>query len=155
MLERCELLLLPRNGLGMQTIADAQTGAAVGLARWAEGTDRPWWRWLSATQLSVYEADEEPLLFTVRRSWGPWRRTDVCDADERPIGSLQGGAVRDAHGRTLALTVRGESLFRSRSGEELARLVPSPDGTRLVFDPGLRDPFLKMLLLAASLAGVE
>jgi hypothetical protein len=153
MLEQRELLLQPRSGAGLQTIADPQTGSAIGLVRWAEGSDRPWWRWLGATHLSVYEADEEPLVFTVRRSWGPWRRTEVCDADERRIGTFSGGAVRDSRGRTLALVERG--LFLGRSGEELARLTSGPEGARLLFQEELRDPFLKMLVLAAALAGID
>jgi hypothetical protein len=155
MLERRELLLRPRSGPGMQTIADGQTGVAIGMARWMGGNDRPWWRWFRATHLSVYEADDQPLLFTVRRSWGPWRRTEVCDADERPIGTLHGPVLRDSLGRTLALMERAGGVFRGRSGEELARLVPGPEGARLLFHPDLLDPFLKMLLLAAALGGGE
>jgi len=153
MLERRELLLQPRNGSGTQTIADPETGTIVGLARWLGQEDRPWWRWLKATHLSVHEADEEPLVFTVRRSWGLWRRTEVNDADDHPVGSLRGAAVRDPYGRTIALVepAAGGELFRGRAGEEMARWTASPEGAHLVFHSELSDPFVKMLLLAASL----
>jgi hypothetical protein len=153
MLERNELLLRPRNGSGTQTIADPQTGIVLGLARWLGQADHRWWRWLRGTHLSVHEADDEPLVFTVRRGWGLWQRTEVCDADDHPVGSLRGAALHGRDGRTVALVepAAGGILFRGGSGQELARWTAGPEGARLVFCPDLQDPFLKMLLLAASL----
>jgi hypothetical protein len=45
----------------------------------------------------------------------------------------------------------GEHVFRTPGGYELARLTPGADGLRLTFAPGVEDPFLRMLLLAAAL----
>jgi hypothetical protein len=153
MLERNELLLQPRNNSGTQTIADPLTGVVLGLARWLGWEDRGWWGWLRATHLSVHEAEDEPLVFTVRRSWGLWQRTEVCDADDHHVGSLRGAALHGRDGRTVALEepAAGGGLFRGGSGQELARWTAGPDGARLLFSPEVNDPFLKMLLLAASL----
>jgi hypothetical protein len=151
MLERNELLMRPGNGSGTQTIVDPQTGTVLGLARWFVPEDHRWWRWLRATHLSVHEAEDEPLVFTVRRSWGLRQRAEVCDADDHPVGSLRGTAVQGRDGRTVALMepAAGGGLFRAGSGEELARWTAGPEGARLIFCPELSDPFLKMLLLAA------
>jgi hypothetical protein len=122
----------------------------VGFAR-REPAGAAWWGRLGPAVLAVHELEDEPLLFTVRRAWGLWPHRQVRDADGHAVGGLRGKAVLDARGRPLALAEH--RVFRGRGGEELAELVPQGGGLRLTFHAGVRDPFLRMLLLAAALGG--
>jgi hypothetical protein len=154
MLERPALLLRPPPGPLAYSITDAATGAVVGFARRVPPGGLPWWRrLLGAAVLAVHEQEDEPLVFTVRRAWGLRPRREVRDAEGQTVGSLCGGAVLDARGRAVA-AVEGDGggrVFRGRGGEELAVVRTVPGGLRVAFHPGLRDPFLRMLLLAAAL----
>jgi hypothetical protein len=154
MLERPELLLAYAAGVRW-SIADPETGVVLGFARRDSGGGPPWWGVLGPSVLAVHEQEDEPLVFTVRRAWGLWPRREVRDADGHAVGSLRGGAVLDARGRPLAVAERAGDgdVYRGRGGEELAVLTPTSGGLRLTFHPGVRDPFLRMLLLAAALDG--
>src|SRR5262249_52821626 len=45
-----------------------------------------WWQWLGPRVLAVHEAEDEPLLCTLRRSWGrPWQ---VRDADGHLVATV-------------------------------------------------------------------
>ncbi len=154
MLEQRVLLMPPREAAAMRPILDAESGRRLGFARWPPVAGS-WWRRLAPPVLAVHEEEDEPLVFTIRRTWGlrPWR--EVRDADGRPVGWLRGGCVADAGGRPVAeLTAsagNGGRVFRGRGGRELARLTSGPEGLRLAFSPDVGDPFLRMLLLAAVL----
>jgi hypothetical protein len=154
MLEQRVLLVQPPTAAGTQPILDADSGRPLGFVRWPPPAG-PWWRRLTPAVVEVHEQEDESLLFTVRRAWGLWLRREVRDADDRPVGSLRAGRVRDSGGRPLAelAAVDGtaERVFRGRGGRELARLTSGPDGLRLAFSPDVRDPFVRMLLLAAVL----
>ncbi len=154
MLEQSMLLLRRPAGPATWPIADASTGTVVGFARRQPPASLSWWqRLLGSAVVAVHEQEDEPLLFTVRRTWGLWPRREVRDAEGQPVGSLEGGTLRDARGRPIA-RIEGDStavIFRGQGGEELAVVSAVPAGLRVVFHPGLRDPFLRMLLLAAAL----
>ncbi len=157
MLEQRVLLVQPRTAAATQPILDAESGRPLGYARWRPPSSGPWWRRLVPAVVAVHEQEDEPLVFTVHRGWGLWPRREVRDADGRPVGSLRGGRVLDAGGRPVAelaaIDGTGELVFRGRGGRELARLTSGPDGLRLAFSPELGDPFVRMLFLAAALAG--
>jgi hypothetical protein len=158
-LERAAVLLRPVENGANWPIACAETGQPLGFARRPPQPARPWWRRLRPPPLAVHELEDEPLVFTVRRPWFLSPRREVRDADENPVGSVRGSRVENIYGRTLATLVRasepGERVFRTPGGYELARLSPSPEGLRLAFAPGVDDPFLRMLLLAAALGEAE
>jgi hypothetical protein len=153
MLEQRVLLVAPRGAGATQPILDGETGRPLGFAR-RPAPSGPWWRRLAPPVLAVHEEEDEPLVFTVHRTWGLRPRREVRDADGRTVGSLRGSSVWDVAGRPVAeLTAAGsgERIFRGRGGRELARLTPGPEGLRLAFNPDVGDPFVRMLLLAAVL----
>ncbi|HEY7154310.1 MAG TPA: hypothetical protein VH575_10170 [Gemmataceae bacterium] len=150
MLEQRVLLLRPRTASAVQAIADGESGAPLGFARWQAETPSSWRRLFGRSVLAVHEQEDEPLLFTVRRAWSLLPRREVRDAEDQPIGSLLGRLVQDQHGRVVASLQDG--VFRSPRQHILAELVSAPDGLRLCFHAGVADePFVKMLLLAAAL----
>jgi hypothetical protein len=155
MLEQRVLLVQPRTTAGTQPILDAESGRPLGFACWWPAPAGPWWRRLAPAVVAVHEQEDEPLVFTVRRAWSLWPRREVRDADGHPVGSLRGGRIHDASGRPVAeLTAAdgsGERAFRGRGGRELARLASRPESLRLAFNPDVKDPFVRMLLLAAVL----
>ncbi len=111
--------------------------------------------WLSPPVLSVREADDEPLVFTARRSWlfAFW---EVHDAEEYPVGWITGSVLQDRWERTLAVraTLLGEGglRFLAPGGDELASVQAGKGEVRLHFGPLVEgDPFARMLLLAAVL----
>jgi hypothetical protein len=111
----------------------------------------PWWRrWFSRGVLAVHEYEDEPLLFTIRCAWGLTRWREVSDADGQPVGTLLGRLVQDRHGRPLAALENG--VFRDPNHQILAELTSTVVGLRLTFgDEIASEPFVKMLLLAATL----
>jgi hypothetical protein len=155
LLEQPAVLLRPADDAARRPIACADTGRPLGFARRPPRPARPWWRRLLTPPLAVHEQEDEPLVFTVGRPWALSSRRDVRDADGNPIGSVRGPRVENIYGRTLATLVpggaSGEHVFRTPGGYELARLTSGADGLRLAFAPGVEDPFLRMLLLAAAL----
>jgi hypothetical protein len=159
MLERAAVLLRPVEDGATRPILCAETGQLLGFARRPPQPARPWWRRLRPPPLAVHEQEDEPLVFTVRRPWLLSPRREVRDADDNPVGSVRGPRVENIYGRALATLVpggeAGERVFRTPGGYELARLSPSADGLRLAFAPGVEDPFLRMLLLAAALGEAE
>jgi hypothetical protein len=161
MLERPALLLLLPDASGGRVIVDAASGALLGSARWPKPPPLPWWRRPLRAVLEVREDDDdEPLLCTVRRCWSLWPRREVRDADDRRVGTFLGPLLDDALGRRLAVRTwddnRLSSVIRTRYGEVLAWTVEETKGVRLEFGPLVAgEPFVKMLLLAATLFGEE
>ncbi len=147
-------LRLPR---GAGAIARADSGAAVGEARWRRAR-RPWWRRLGRAVLAVHERQgpgDEPLVFTVRRCWSllPWR--EVRDAEGVTVGYLLGPRVCNRFGREVATRgPQGGPAFHAPDGRALAQLSAAEDGVHIAFEAELaNEPFVKMLLLAAALVG--
>jgi hypothetical protein len=150
MLEHRILVVRSRAHSSVQHIVDGESGAALGYARW-ETEPSPWWRRVFGRGiLAVHEQDDEPLLLTINQSWS-WPRTRcVCDADGNSVGSLRGRIILDRYGRLLAALENG--VFRSPDQRVLADVVSTADGRRLTFHDDITgEPFVKMLLLAATL----
>jgi hypothetical protein len=148
-------LRLPCGGAA-GAIARADSGAAVGAARWRRAR-RPWWRRFGRAVLAVHErqgAADEPLVFTVRRCWSLLAWREVRDAEGLPVGLLLGPRVLNRFGRQVAALDRegGTSAFRAPDGRVLARLSAAEGGVRVAFEAEVvNEPFVKMLLLAAAL----
>ncbi len=165
-----------------RAVHDLATAAALGFAYRSPGTAGVWPRWLARPRLEVYETEDASLVFSVCRAWwsGAW---DVSDAEGRAVGGFRAGAfrlsaeavrlwqlpagaagvkyrgtlVRDRFGRLLAwMDPAGPATGRlvAADGAALAHLSRSGQGTEVRFVPAQDgNPFLKMLLLAAVLAG--
>jgi hypothetical protein len=148
MLERGKLRVRNANNEGERAIEDAETAEPLGSARVAIR----WLGWLPAgTLLEVREAQDAPLVFTVRRSRMLGTRNRIVDAEGRLVGSLAGSVVVNRAGRWLA-ALEPDGIFRGRGGAMLARLVAATNGVEIHFaDVIAFDPFAKMLLLAAAL----
>jgi hypothetical protein len=134
-------------------VLDALSGEALGFAGWRRGG--PWPRWLARPVLAVHEMDDAPLVFTVHGLWGLSGRWEVRDADGNVLGTLCGALIRDRFGRNLALWERppgGIGRARDGDGRDLMTVMATTEGTRVAFaSDAERNPFLKMLLLAAAL----
>lgn len=149
MLEHRVLLLRSRTS-SIQAIVDGDSGVALGFAHWTPTAPRPWWRLLGRGLLEVHEQEDEPLLFTVRRTWSLLPRREVRDAEEQTVGVLLGHLIHDRFGRLVAALENG--VFRNPYQRDLAQLTATNEGMRLTFgDDVVGEPFVKMLLLAAAL----
>jgi hypothetical protein len=148
MLERRELLVRNVDGDGSRVIEDLATGSLLGSARSVAARAG----WLpSWPVLEVREAEDAPLVFTVRRSWSLVTRHEVRDADDRPVGALAGRIVTGRGGRRVAV-LGPDGTFRDVDGRVLARVTYAKGGVELCFtDVVAADPFGKMLLLTAVL----
>lgn len=168
---------------GSQTRAvhDLATASALGFAYRSPGAAGVWPRWLGRARIEVYETEDAALVFSVCRAWwsGAW---DVSDAEGRAVGGFRAGVfrlsaeavrlwqlpaaaeakyrgtlVRDRFGRLLAwVDPAGAETGRlvAADGAALAHLNRTDQGTEVRFVPAQDgNPFLKMLLLAALLAG--
>jgi hypothetical protein len=155
MLEQAHLLIQRGEGETVWTIADADTLQPLGLARWRPWTGPPWLAWLARPFLDVFESEDEPLVFSIRRVWALSSKWEVRDAEGRRVALLQRGFLVDAFGQVAATNQKraagGPTRFRS-SAQELAHATWAADGVRLEFVPELEGyPLVKMALLAAVL----
>jgi hypothetical protein len=148
MLECQALLIGPADVMGRYPIVDTVTGAALGHARWRHR--------LAHSVLEVREAEDEPLVFTMRRGCWLFGRRVVCDAEGQVVGVIGGSGIHCRWGARLAAqgpTRTGESRFRGSQGQDLAVIQPGRDVWRVTFSGELEgEPFVKMLVLAAALA---
>jgi hypothetical protein len=160
MLEHGELVLRPwasarRTGSVAPTrsICDAR-GNSLGFAVRHPAVGWLFWPWSWPERVDVYETEDESLLLTATRGWAnTWK---VRDAEERLVGQLRGGYVYD--GTAECLAVREPAMERPDrfvSGTEtLAEWAVRGEEIRLVFAERLdKEPFAKMVLLAAVLVG--
>jgi hypothetical protein len=150
MLERQGLLVRDADDAGSRAIEDAAAGSLLGSARPVAA--RPGWL-PSRPVLEVREADDAPLVFTVRRVWSLVIRYEVRDAEGRPVGSVAGPVLFTRDGRRVA-TLAPDGAFRGVDGDVLGRMSRAKGGVELHFaDAVAADPFGKMLLLATVLVG--
>lgn len=140
-------------GAWVRAIADAASGQRLGFACWQHTGSGPFASWFGRRQIAVFETDDASLTLTLRR--GFWRGWEIFDAEERPLGHVQRGAVLGTSGECLASVHNGvdPGAFRNRAGEELARFSRRDlNGWLLTFlDPPQENPFGRMALLAAVL----
>jgi hypothetical protein len=152
MLEYPNLLIRP-NDTGWD-IVEPDTGRLLGVAR--RRSVRPTWRlrWLERATVDVLEAEDEPLVFTVRRLWGFVPRWEICDADGHRVALVQRGRILDAFGTPWATIKTSPAGIRFCTGErQFARAGKSSAGLDLCFASDLQDqPLTKMSVLGAVLA---
>ena len=155
MLEHATLLLRPADPSAAQAVADADTGAPLGFSR--RRPAGPWERWLGGGVLEVHEQEDDSLLCIIRRGWLRPHCRLVCDADGLGVGLVRGRRLEDRHGRLVGLRWPDAgglgAVFRDPAGHALATLRPGRDGLAVCFTDAAGDPFLRMLVLAASLQG--
>ena len=114
-------------GEPMRRIFDSTTGSLLGFAsiRSVFG----YCRLFRTSMLEVHEAEDEPLLFTSRCTWGWTRRWLIHDADGGFVGMLRRRSIHDARGR-VATIVDGvdcgaTTCFRDLRGQTLGMLHKS------------------------------
>lgn len=125
--------------------------------------------WLAYRTLRVYETEDLALVFSIRPAWFIPVACTVRDADGKSVGTLLRVARtrlylapgRAATGRprsaVLHEAMKGQALgwtgrYTCGGDSELATVADSPRGTLLTFAAPVRnDPFVKMMLLAATL----
>jgi hypothetical protein len=159
MLEASTLLVHPwlTNGSRCaRAVADGTTSATLGRVRWVGPPAQAWFRWLRGHRLEVLETEDAALLMTVERPWGLTDRWDVCDADDRRIGTICPPVLLDNEGGRRAYLDRQDSQcgkVLDPSGRELAGYERRSDrGTFVHFASDLEpNPFLRMLVLGAVL----
>jgi hypothetical protein len=150
MLEYRVLLVQSRTDAAVQPILDGDGGQPLGFAQWPTKPARLWWPAFGQCVVEVHEQEDASLLFTVHRAWSLLPRREVRDADGQPVGSLLGRLIQDAIGRPVATWHDG--VFRNPYQRVLAEITRVADGLRLSFSDDIAgEPFLKMLLLAATL----
>jgi hypothetical protein len=137
-------------------IIDPITEVALGFASRRRARGRlAWLRAWGPPVIEVHESDDEPLLFTMRRGWGFGRRWRVEDAEGTSVGRVVGPFLLDRRERPLAHFRRSEAgtaSYKDVHGREIAATAAGDEGVRLTFRPdGEGNPFVKMLLLAATL----
>ena len=151
MLEHRILLVQPRTTSDVQPIVDGDDGAPLGFVRWSPETTGGWWLPFGRCLLAVHEREDEPLLFTLHRAWSLLPRREVHDADGQLVGTLLGRVIHDRYSRPVAAF--GEGIFRNAYKRVLGELHATAEGWRLAFSNDLAgEPFVKMLLLAATLS---
>ena len=125
MLEQQLLVLRMQPTATSQTVVEAGSGAPLGFTRWRRA--RTWFQRLFVGDvLEVHEHEDEPLLFTVRRCWSFAARSLVWDADDMPVGVLDGTQLLDRLGRLFSVRQKegDRVVFRTTTG------VPSPKPRR-------------------------
>ena len=90
-------ILIRREG-AIWSIAEPVSGRLLGFAR--HRLVRGLWciRWPVRSAWQVFEAEDEPLVFTVQRLWRFSAKWEVCDADGHRIALLRSRRVMDASG---------------------------------------------------------
>lgn len=155
MLEHTHLLVQPPDAAGRRAIRDAHTGQLLGHAGWRARGRESWWQRLLGAELEVREQDDEPLVFTVRRNWTPWRSQEVRDAEGYRVGRVRMPFLLDRFSECLAVrrpAGKDQSVYRSLEGVELGVTHKDGDGCRVTFLPAVfGDPLAKMVLLAGAL----
>src|SRR5262249_44063008 len=104
--------------------------------------------------IEVRESEDEPLLFTMWPGWGWTRGWRVEDAEGTRVGRVAGPFLLDRRDALLAVLYRdaGRTWYQDANGSELAEAQVRDEGVCLTFPPeGQGSPFVKMLLLAATL----
>lgn len=148
------VLVLHLTADGSRAVVDGATGTAVGFTRCRPASEQGWWRCLLGPVLNVHEQEEEPLVFTVRRSLLWWTQREVLDAEGMLVGYVSGRTLRDRAHRVWAWA-RGdgdEVVYEGAGGDAFASLRRTAAGIELAFAKRVEEePFAKMLLLAAAL----
>lgn len=150
-----------------RALAD-EAGQILGFADWRRKYSAPMWRWLSRTELRIFETEDAALLCTAISRRG--QRWEVRDAEDRMVGACQPDTqgdsrshpvtgtrarVEDAFGHPVAWAVDAtdsqERLIIDPNGVTLAALTIDHGTVRAEFVATFAsDPFIKMVLLTAA-----
>jgi hypothetical protein len=138
-------------------ISAGDTHTPLGVARRRVGSERRWLCWFARPVWEICEREDDSLLMTIHGAWLWSGATDVFDAEPRHVGCVQRGRLVDSTGLELAqlerLAMPGALRFVSPQGLEFATVQFVSGSASLCFRPILEgEPFLKMLVLAATLA---
>jgi len=151
MLERTALLVCP-HAEGWR-IFEPESGRILGSAR--RQTERGVFgvEWFARPRLAVFEAGDEPLVFTVRKHWGFSHRWAVHDADDNPVAILRRGCIQDPYGQSWAVVEKCADEIRFQNVDrEIALARRTEDGLHLTFASELQgNPLIKMSVLGAIL----
>jgi hypothetical protein len=158
MLELPRLLLTPWDprGPSPRSLVDPATGDEVGSVRWREPAASLLGRLLTPPVLEVREAEDEPLLCTLRKLWSWGVVWQVREADGHRVAVVTRREVRNRADRRLAL-LRDLSdddglEMRGQDGMPLAVLRRGGKGDLLTYAAVVEgNPFVKMALLAVAL----
>src|SRR5262249_25067444 len=109
---------------------------------------------LQRATVDVFEADEEPLVFTVRRLWGFSPKWEICDADGNRVALVQRGRILDAFGSHWAtMESTNDGINFCARGRQFAQARRTSNVIHMMFAPDLQDqPLTKMSLLGDILA---
>lgn len=134
------LLEQPELSLGCGTLVGPD-GRLVGLVNEERAT---WW---TSPIITVREAEQEPLVFTIARRWCLLPRWDVTDSEGELVGTVGGRWAVDRREQPV-LRLDPDGQFRSPHRVLLGRW----DGQRLLFGSALKgEPLARMLMLATIL----
>lgn len=153
MLEYSTLLLGAPGPDSRRSILDGESHKVLGFA----SANRPAgsWSWLSRITTEVREADDAPLVCSVRPVWLWSTRYQVRDAEGYLVGTLVSRFILNEFNRRIAEIHRPANhpiQLQSHRGDPLARLRRDGENWLLEFATEKElDPFLRMLLLAAAL----
>jgi len=138
-------------------IYEPDTGHLLGLARRSRTPGPFGIGWLGKPTLNVFEAEDEPLILIVRRTWAISPKWEICDADEHRIALVRRGSISDPSDDFWASIDMDEHEILIRgSGREFARARKSADDAQLVFAPEIQsNPLTKMSVLGAVLVITE
>jgi hypothetical protein len=148
MLEHSQVLIR-RSDEGWELVEPA-SGESLGSAR-RRMTRSTWFGLSRRTAVDVFEAEDEPLVFTVRQLWGLSPKWEICDADGHPVAFVRRGRILDAFGRPWARMSSADQGIEFRAGDRLfARTRRTHKGIVIEFASDLQDhPLTKMSLLGA------
>jgi hypothetical protein len=158
MLEASSLLIHPwhvSNGAPhcwSRPVLNGATSAALGTIRWVGPPEGAWFAWLRGHRLEVLETEDAALLMTLVRPWGLSRLWDVCDAEERHVGTVYPPVLMDSEGGRRAYVdatdpTHGKVL--DPTARVLAEYERMPERVTLLrFAADLEaNPFLRMLIV--------
>jgi hypothetical protein len=146
-------LLIRRNGMAWD-IVEPDSGRPLGYARVHPPRSTWWLGWLKRGAVDVYEVEDEPLVFTLRRLWGFSARWEICEADGHRVALVRLGRILDAFGQPWAMIESTPDGVHFRAGDrEFAHAQQSSAGVQIHFASELQDhPLTKMSLLGAVIA---
>jgi hypothetical protein len=142
----------------VRVIVDPTSERQHGFAAWDTGLFAACFGWLGRKKIQVFESEDESLLMTLLRPWGPLRAWEVLDAEERCVGRLFRDVVYDGYGTRLAAmtpTADGtETALLADAGVVLATWQDIPGhGCYFRFGESVdKNPFVRMVVLAGVLA---
>jgi len=146
-------ILIRRTAEGWE-ILEPNAGQPLGLARSRQPPSSWLPIWLQRATIDVFEADEEPLVFTVRRLWAISPKWEISDADGNRVALVQRCRILDAFGRHWATMESTSDEILFCAGErQFAQARRTANELRVSFAPDLQNhPLTKMSLLGAILA---